>query len=94
MRDWYHFLAYGMSTVSRCATAQMRVPREVLRPLDEWRPLRGLWIDPGQGHAEAAIAGLIVGASQHEIAETGESHKGLACGAELHPKQSFRRARA
>jgi len=44
-------------------------------------------LTPAQGHAEAAIAGLIVGASQHEIAETGESHKGLACGAELHPKR-------
>ncbi len=44
--------------------------------------LKGL--TPAQGHAEAAIAGLIVGAGEHQIAETGEAHEGLARGAELH----------
>src|SRR6266404_1125764 len=41
---------------------------------------------PAQGHAEAAIAGLIVGAGEHQVAEPCQAHECLARGAELDPQ--------
>ena len=37
-----------------------------------------------QQQAEAAVARLVVGAGQHEIAESGEAHERVAVGAERH----------
>src|SRR6202040_731842 len=40
-------------------------------------------LTPAQRHAEPAVARLIVGAGEHEIAQAGESHERVAHGAQL-----------
>src|SRR5438445_5264370 len=87
VRDPEHFVAYGH--------LDCQPPRHVVDRARRGKAFDHLMnaarrvaygLTPAQRHAEAAIAGLIVGASEHQIAEAGESHEGLAGGAELDPQ--------